>query len=115
MVSVEDMLSIVYQQKGLWQWVTKIKSTPHRRGLLPCRFAGNLVKDLGLAKDRINTEPLFDSYSAAQYEGLGEDVMAIIKKPENKKLLFNYKKNTEALCASENKQFRSQSRNRFTV
>ncbi|SDW85477.1 NAD(P)-dependent oxidoreductase [Flavobacterium degerlachei] len=83
-VSKEDMLSII-NEGACGNGITKIKSTSILEDSYPAAFAlKHLVKDLGLAKEAgLNTpliEPLFDSYSAAQYEGLGdEDVMAIIK------------------------------------
>lgn len=83
-VSKEDMLSII-NEGACGNGITKIKSTPILEDSYPAAFAlKHLVKDLGLAKEAgLNTpliQPLFDSYAAAQYEGLGdEDVMAIIK------------------------------------
>ncbi|MGK0296208.1 MAG: 3-hydroxyisobutyrate dehydrogenase [Ulvibacter sp.] len=83
-VSKEDMLSII-NEGACGNGITKIKSTSIIEDSYPAAFAlKHLVKDLGLAKEAgLNTpliEPLFDSYAAAQYEGLGdEDVMAIIK------------------------------------
>jgi 3-hydroxyisobutyrate dehydrogenase len=83
-VSKEDMLSII-NEGACGNGITKIKSTSILEDSYPAAFAlKHLVKDLGLAKEAgLNTpliEPLFDSYAAAQYEGLGdEDVMAIIK------------------------------------
>lgn len=83
-VSKEDMLTII-NEGACGNGITKIKSTSILEDSYPAAFAlKHLVKDLGLAKEAgLNTpliEPLFDSYAAAQYEGLGdEDVMAIIK------------------------------------
>lgn len=83
-VSKEDMLTII-NEGACGNGITKIKSASILEDSYPAAFAlKHLVKDLGLAKEAgLNTpliEPLFDSYAAAQYEGLGdEDVMAIIK------------------------------------
>ena len=83
-VSKEDMLSII-NEGACGNGITKIKSASILEDSYPAAFAlKHLVKDLGLAKEAgLDTpliEPLFDSYAAAQYEGLGdEDVMAIIK------------------------------------
>jgi 3-hydroxyisobutyrate dehydrogenase len=83
-VSKEDMLSII-NEGACGNGITKIKSTSILEDSYPAAFAlKHLVKDLGLAKEAgLNTpliEPLFDSYAAAQFEGLGDqDVMAIIK------------------------------------
>ncbi|MGO4818461.1 NAD(P)-dependent oxidoreductase [Flavobacterium sp. W22_SRS_FP1] len=83
-VSKEDMLNII-NEGACGNGITKIKSTSILEDSYPAAFAlKHLVKDLGLAKEAgLNTpliEPLFDSYAAAQYEGLGDqDVMAIIQ------------------------------------
>lgn len=83
-VSKEDMLNII-NEGACGNGITKIKSTSILEDSYPAAFAlKHLVKDLGLAKEAgLNTpliEPLFDSYTAAQYEGLGDqDVMAIIQ------------------------------------
>jgi 3-hydroxyisobutyrate dehydrogenase len=83
-VSKEDMLSII-NEGACGNGITKTKSTSILEDSYPAAFAlKHLVKDLGLAKEAgLNTpliEPLFDSYAAAQYEGLGDqDVMAIIQ------------------------------------
>jgi len=83
-VSKEDMLCII-NEGACGNGITKIKSAAILENSYPAAFAlKHLVKDLGLAKEAgLDTpliHPLFDSYAAAQNEGLGdEDVMAIIK------------------------------------
>lgn len=83
-ISKEDMLTII-NEGACGNGITKIKSASILEDSYPAAFAlKHLVKDLGLAKEAgLKTpliQPLFDSYLAAQNEGLGdEDVMAIIK------------------------------------
>jgi 3-hydroxyisobutyrate dehydrogenase len=68
----------------LWQRNYEYQNTFYSQRFFPAAFAlKHLVKDLRLAKeaglDSPLIHPLYDSYAAAEQEGLGDqDVMAII-------------------------------------
>jgi 3-hydroxyisobutyrate dehydrogenase len=85
----EDMLSII-NEGACGNGITNIKANSILKDDYPAAFAlKHLVKDLRLAKeaglDSPLIHPLYDSYEAAQKEGLGdEDVMAIITSLRNK-------------------------------
>ena len=82
-VSKEDMLNII-NQGACGNGITNIKTPSILNDSYPVAFAlKHLVKDLRLAKeaglDSPLIHPLYDSYAAAEQEGLGDqDVMAII-------------------------------------
>jgi len=88
-VRKEDMLSII-NEGACGNGITNIKANSILNDSYPAAFAlKHLVKDLRLAKeaglDSPLIHPLYDSYKAAQKEGLGdEDVMAIITSLRNK-------------------------------
>jgi 3-hydroxyisobutyrate dehydrogenase len=88
-VRKEDMLSII-NEGACGNGITNIKANSILNNSYPAAFAlKHLVKDLRLAKeaglDSPLINPLYDSYTAAQKEGLGdEDVMAIITSLRNK-------------------------------
>lgn len=90
-VSKEDMLTII-NAGACGNGITNIKATSILNDSYPAAFAlKHLVKDLRLAKeaglDSPLIHPLYDSYAAAQEEGLGDlDVMAIISSLKNKPL-----------------------------
>jgi 3-hydroxyisobutyrate dehydrogenase len=85
----EDMLSII-NEGACGNGITNIKANSILNDSYPAAFAlKHLVKDLRLAKeaglDSPLITPLYNSYEAAQKEGLGdEDVMAIITSLRNK-------------------------------
>ena len=88
-VSKEDMLNII-NQGACGNGITNIKTPSILNDSFPAAFAlKHLVKDLRLAKeaglDSPLIHPLYDSYAAAEQEGLGDqDVMAIISSLKNK-------------------------------
>ena len=88
-VSKEDMLNII-NQGACGNGITNIKTPNILSDSYPAAFAlKHLVKDLRLAKeaglDSPLIHPLYDSYAAAEKEGLGDqDVMAIISSLKNK-------------------------------
>ena len=88
-VSKEDMLNII-NQGACGNGITNIKTPSILNNSYPAAFAlKHLVKDLRLAKeaglDSPLIHPLYDSYAAAEQEGLGDqDVMAIISSLKNK-------------------------------
>jgi 3-hydroxyisobutyrate dehydrogenase len=88
-VSKEDMLNII-NQGACGNGITNIKTHSILNDSYPAAFAlKHLVKDLRLAKeaglDSPLIHPLYDSYAAAEKEGLGDqDVMAIISSLKNK-------------------------------
>jgi 3-hydroxyisobutyrate dehydrogenase len=88
-VSKEDMLNII-NQGACGNGITNIKTSSILNDSYPAAFAlKHLVKDLRLAKeaglDSPLIHPLYDSYTAAEKEGLGDqDVMAIISSLKNK-------------------------------
>jgi 3-hydroxyisobutyrate dehydrogenase len=88
-VSKEDMLNII-DQGACGNGITNIKTPSILNDSYPAAFAlKHLVKDLRLAKeaglDSPLIHPLYDSYAAAEKEGLGDqDVMAIISSLKNK-------------------------------
>jgi 3-hydroxyisobutyrate dehydrogenase len=88
-VRKEDMLSII-NEGACGNGITNIKANSILNDSYPAAFAlKHLVKDLRLAKeaglDSPLITPLYNSYEAAQKEGLGdEDVMAIITSLRNK-------------------------------
>lgn len=88
-VSKEDMLNII-NQGACGNGITKIKTPSILNDSYPAAFAlKHLVKDLRLAKeaglDSPLIHPLYDSYAAAEQEGLGDqDVMAIISSLKDK-------------------------------
>ena len=88
-VSKEDMLNII-NQGACGNGITNIKTTSILNDSYPAAFAlKHLVKDLRLAKeaglDSPLIHPLYDSYAAAEQEGLGnQDVMAIISSLKDK-------------------------------
>lgn len=88
-VSKEDMLNII-NQGACGNGITNIKTPSILNDSYPAAFAlKHLVKDLRLAKeaglDSPLIHPLYDSYAAAEQEGLGDqDVMAIISSLKNK-------------------------------
>ena len=83
-ISKENMLTIV-NEGALGNGLTKLKTPSILNNEYPAAFALRyLVKDLKLAKDAgLNSpliEPLFDTFSEAAQDGLGEeDLMAVIK------------------------------------
>jgi 3-hydroxyisobutyrate dehydrogenase len=87
-VSKEDMLNII-NQGACGNGITNIKTPSILNDSFPAAFAlKHLVKDLRLAKeaglDSPLIHPLYDSYAAAEKEGLGDqDVMAIISSLKN--------------------------------
>ncbi|RTY99955.1 NAD(P)-dependent oxidoreductase [Flavobacterium sp. RSP49] len=88
-VSKEDMLNII-NQGACGNGITNIKTPSILNDSYPAAFAlKHLVKDLKLAKEAgLNSpliHPLYDSYAAAEQEGLGDlDVMAIISSLKSK-------------------------------
>ncbi|MES2545149.1 MAG: NAD-binding protein, partial [Bacteroidota bacterium] len=88
-VSKEDMLNII-NQGACGNGITNIKTPSILNDSYPAAFAlKHLVKDLRLAKeaglDSPLIHPLYDSYAAAEQEGLGDqDVMAIISSLKSK-------------------------------
>ncbi|OAB25938.1 3-hydroxyisobutyrate dehydrogenase [Flavobacterium fryxellicola] len=82
-VSKQDMLNII-NQGACGNGISNIKTPAILNDSFPAAFAlKHLVKDLRLAKeaglDSPLIHPLYDSYAAAEQEGLGDqDVMAII-------------------------------------
>jgi 3-hydroxyisobutyrate dehydrogenase len=88
-VSKEDMLNII-NQGACGNGITNIKTSSILNDSYPAAFAlKHLVKDLRLAKDAgLDSpliHPLYESYAAAEQEGLGDqDVMAIISSLKNK-------------------------------
>ena len=88
-VNKEDMLNII-NQGACGNGITNIKTPSILNDSFPAAFAlKHLVKDLRLAKeaglDSPLIHPLYDSYAAAEQEGLGDqDVMAIISSLKNK-------------------------------
>lgn len=88
-VSKEDMLTII-NQGACANGITNIKAPSILNDSYPAAFAlKHLVKDLRLAKeaglDAPLIDPLYNSFSKAQAEGLGDqDVMAIITSLNNK-------------------------------
>ncbi|MFV8268309.1 NAD(P)-dependent oxidoreductase [Flavobacterium sp. GT2N3] len=88
-VSKEDMLNII-NQGACSNGITNIKTPSILNDSYPAAFAlKHLVKDLRLAKeaglDSPLIHPLYDSYAAAEEEGLGDqDVMAIISSLKSK-------------------------------
>ena len=88
-VSNEDMLNII-NQGACGNGITNIKTPNILNDSYPAAFAlKHLVKDLRLAKeaglDSPLIHPLYNSYAAAEKEGLGDqDVMAIISSLKNK-------------------------------
>ncbi|MFE3868745.1 NAD(P)-dependent oxidoreductase [Flavobacterium sp. LS2P90] len=88
-VSKEDMLNII-NQGACGNGITNIKTPLILNDSYPAAFAmKHLVKDLRLAKEAglgsPLIHPLYDSYAAAEKEGLGDqDVMAIISSLKNK-------------------------------
>jgi 3-hydroxyisobutyrate dehydrogenase len=87
-VSKEDMLNII-NQGACGNGITNIKTPSILNDSFPAAFAlKHLVKDLRLAKeaglDSPLIHPLYDSYAAAEKQGLGDqDVMAIISSLNN--------------------------------
>ena len=83
------MLNII-NQGACGNGITNIKTPNILSDSYPAAFAlKHLVKDLRLAKeaglDSPLIHPLYDSYAAAEKEGLGDqDVMAIISSLKNK-------------------------------
>jgi 3-hydroxyisobutyrate dehydrogenase len=88
-VSKEDMLAII-NAGACGNGITNIKAPSILNDSYPAAFAlKHLVKDLRLAKeaglDSPLIHPLYDSFAAAQEEGLGDqDVMAILSSLKNK-------------------------------
>lgn len=88
-VSKEDMLNII-NAGACGNGITNIKAPSILNDSYPAAFAlKHLVKDLRLAKeaglDSPLIHPLFNSYAAAEKEGLGDqDVMAILSSLKNK-------------------------------
>ena len=87
-VSKEDMLNII-NAGACGNGITNIKAPSILNDSYPAAFAlKHLVKDLRLAKeaglDSPLIHPLYDSYSTAEKEGLGDhDVMAILTSLKN--------------------------------
>lgn len=88
-VSKEDMLTVI-NAGACGNGITNIKATSILNDSYPAAFAlKHLVKDLKLAKeaglDSPLIHPLYESFTDAQDEGLGDlDVMAIISNLKNK-------------------------------